>query len=46
MRRLVKVGHSEDLDYVPMPKKVVSEIEKVWANEIKDSTGKPLYVVQ
>ena len=22
---------AEDLDYVPMPKKVVSEIEKVWA---------------
>ena len=35
---------AEDLDYVPMPKKVVSEIEKVWAKEIKDSSGKPLNI--
>ena len=35
---------AEDLDYVPMPKKVVSEIEKVWAKEIKDSNGKPLNI--
>jgi len=35
---------AEDLDYVPMPKKVVSEIEKVWAKEIKDSSGKPLHL--
>jgi hypothetical protein len=27
-----------------MPNKVVSEIEKVWAKEIKDAGGKPLYV--
>jgi len=33
---------AEELDYVPMPKKVVGEIEKVWASEIKDSSGKPL----
>jgi phosphate transport system substrate-binding protein len=32
-----------ELDYVPMPKKVVEGIEKVWASEIKDSSGKPLY---
>ena len=31
---------AEELDYVPMPKKVVAEIEKVWAAEIKDSGGK------
>ena len=30
---------AEELDYVPMPKKVVGEIEKMWAAEIKDSTG-------
>ena len=36
---------AEELDYVPMPNKVVTEIEKVWASEIKDSSGKPLYVV-
>ena len=34
---------AEELDYVPMPKKVVAEIEKVWASEIKDSGGKPLH---
>jgi phosphate transport system substrate-binding protein len=33
---------AEELDYVPMPKKVVGEIQKVWASEIKDSSGKPL----
>jgi phosphate transport system substrate-binding protein len=35
---------AEELDYVPMPKTVVGAIEKVWASEIKDSGGKPLYV--
>ncbi|MFY9895574.1 MAG: phosphate ABC transporter substrate-binding protein PstS [Xanthobacteraceae bacterium] len=34
---------AEELDYVPMPTKVVAEIEKMWASEIKDSTGKPLH---
>ena len=34
---------AEELDYVPMPKKVVGEIEKAWASEIKDSSGKPLH---
>ena len=33
---------AEELDYVPMPKKVVAEIEKMWARDIKDSSGKPL----
>jgi phosphate transport system substrate-binding protein len=35
---------AEELDYVPMPKKVVEDIEKVWAREIKDFSGKPLHV--
>jgi len=35
---------AEELDYVPMPKTVVKEIEKVWASQIKDTGGKPLYV--
>jgi phosphate transport system substrate-binding protein len=34
---------AEELDYVPMPQKVVAEIEKAWATEIKDSSGKPLH---
>ena len=35
---------AEELDYVPMPKKIVAEIEKTWATEIKDSSGKPLHI--
>jgi phosphate transport system substrate-binding protein len=34
---------AEELDYVPMPQNIVAEIEKVWAKEIKDSSGKPLH---
>jgi phosphate transport system substrate-binding protein len=34
---------AEELDYVPMPKKIVAEIEKAWAANIKDSSGKPLH---
>ena len=33
---------AEELDYVPIPKAVVAQIEKTWAAEIKDSSGKPL----
>src|SRR3954463_12545051 len=33
---------AEDLDYVPMPDKVVNSIQKMWSTEIKDSSGKPL----
>jgi phosphate transport system substrate-binding protein len=35
---------AQALDYVPMPDKVVAAIQKVWANEIKDASGKPLFV--
>jgi phosphate transport system substrate-binding protein len=34
---------AEALDYVPMPDKVVKDVEKYWASEIKDASGKPLY---
>ncbi len=34
---------AEELDYVPMPKKVVDEVEKMWASQIKDAGGKSLY---
>jgi phosphate transport system substrate-binding protein len=34
---------AEELDYVPMPKKVIADVEKVWAAEIKDGSGKPLH---
>ena len=31
---------AEDLDYVPMPPAVKTQIEKLWATEIKDGAGK------
>jgi phosphate transport system substrate-binding protein len=34
---------AEELDYVPMPKKVIEEVQKLWAREIKDPSGKPLF---
>jgi phosphate transport system substrate-binding protein len=34
---------AEDLDYVPMPDNVVKAIQKVWAAEVKDAGGKPLF---
>ena len=34
---------AEDLDYIPMPTEVVGQVQSVWAKEIKDSEGKPLY---
>ncbi|HEY2138155.1 MAG TPA: phosphate ABC transporter substrate-binding protein PstS [Xanthobacteraceae bacterium] len=34
---------AEELDYIPMPAVVVSAIQKVWADEIKDANGKPIY---
>ena len=33
---------AEDLDYVPMPDKVVGAIKKVWSAQMKDKDGKPL----
>ena len=36
---------AEDLDYVPMPDKVVAAIQKVWSSEVKDASGKPLFPV-
>jgi phosphate transport system substrate-binding protein len=34
---------AEELDYVPMPDKVVADIQKTWVSDIKDSGGKPLF---
>ncbi len=34
---------AEELDYVPMPTNVVSDIQKMWQAEIKGGDGKPLY---
>jgi len=35
---------AEELDYVPMPENVVQAIQKVWADQIRDASGKPIYV--
>jgi phosphate transport system substrate-binding protein len=31
------------LDYVPLPASVVGAVEKMWTNNIKDASGKPLF---
>ena len=36
---------AKELDYVPMPNNVVTDVQKMWASEVKDSSGKPLYAV-
>lgn len=33
---------ADDLDYVPMPPAVKTQIEKLWASDIKDASGKNL----
>ena len=37
---------AEELDYVPMPAKVVADTQKVWASQIKDASGKALYAMR
>jgi phosphate transport system substrate-binding protein len=36
---------AEEIGYVPLPKNLVADIEKVWASTIKDASGKPLYAL-
>ena len=36
---------AESLDYVPMPAKVVKDVEAYWAKEVKDEHGKPVYAL-
>jgi phosphate transport system substrate-binding protein len=36
---------AEELDYVPMPGKVVGAVQSVWAAQIKDPSGKPVYAI-
>ena len=38
-------GMAKELDYVPMPDNVVADVQKMWAAEIKDSSGKPLFAL-
>jgi len=34
-----------ELDYVPIPARVVAGVTKMWATEIKDASGQPLFTV-
>jgi phosphate transport system substrate-binding protein len=34
---------AQELDYVPMPTKVIDEVQKMWASQIKDASGNALY---
>jgi phosphate transport system substrate-binding protein len=34
---------AEELDYVPMPAAVVAAVQRLWAAQIKDAAGKPVY---
>ena len=36
---------ADSLDYVAMPQSVAKDVEKTWAREIKDDSGKPLYAM-
>jgi phosphate transport system substrate-binding protein len=36
---------ADALHYVPMPANVVGDVQKMWASEIKDMSGKPIFVV-
>jgi len=36
---------AQELDYVPMPDKVVDAIKKTWSEQIKEKDGKPLYAM-
>lgn len=35
---------AEDLDYVPMPGSVVAAVRRLWAAQIKDARGRPIYM--
>ena len=36
---------AEELDYLPMPQNAKTEIQKVWATDIKDANCKPVYAM-
>jgi phosphate transport system substrate-binding protein len=36
---------ADELHYVPMPANVVKDIQNMWAQDIKDANGKPIFVV-
>ena len=36
---------AEELDYVPMPANVIAMVQRLWASEIKDAGGKPIFAL-
>jgi phosphate transport system substrate-binding protein len=36
---------AEELEYVPMPGNVVNAVHRLWASEIKDAGGKPIFAL-
>jgi phosphate transport system substrate-binding protein len=36
---------AEELDYVPMPANVVVAVQKLWASDIRDASGKPIFAL-
>jgi phosphate transport system substrate-binding protein len=36
---------AEELDYVPMPAKVVKDVEAYWTKEVTDANGKPVFAM-
>jgi phosphate transport system substrate-binding protein len=36
---------AEELDYVPIPGSVAATVQRLWAAQIKDANGKPLFVL-
>jgi phosphate transport system substrate-binding protein len=36
---------AEELHYVPMPANVVQDVQKTWAADIKDASGKPIFAM-
>jgi phosphate transport system substrate-binding protein len=35
---------AQELDYVPLPGNVVTAVRKLWATQVRDARGKPLYI--
>ena len=36
---------AEELDYVPMPAKVVKDVEAYWTKNVTDAAGKPIHAM-
>lgn len=36
---------AEELHYIPMPASVIGAVRKLWASEIQDADGRPLFVI-